>query len=160
MKTLYVATVVMALLAACGGGGDSSPAAVPPVSTVPPPPVGTPAPGPGEQLAVAPAAPASALKLTAKTFNQGGSAQDTVVNFGGAADLTLSGRLDGIWLNAALPGGSVVVSGELNTIVFMPGVDAKVTVTGSSNTFYLPLGSTIRIEGSGAASSTIRYYKP
>jgi hypothetical protein len=53
-----------------------------------------------------------------------------------------------------------VVSGELNTVVFMPGVDAKVTVTGAGNTFYIPSGPSIELEGSGLASSTVRYYKP
>jgi hypothetical protein len=97
--------------------------------------------------------------LTTSGFNQGGSAQNTVVSFTGAAALTLSGRLDGIWMSAAKTGGSVVVSGDLNTVVFMPGVDTTLTVTGAGNTFYLPVGSPVKIEGSGVASSTIRYYK-
>jgi hypothetical protein len=93
-------------------------------------------------------------------FTQGSSAQNSIVSFTGAANLTLSGRLDSIWVSAAKSGGSVTVSGDLNTVVFMAGVDATVTVTGSGNTFYLPLGSAMKLEGAGLASSTIRYFKP
>ncbi|MFC5551340.1 hypothetical protein [Massilia aerilata] len=159
MKTLSVAAILTVLLAACGGGGSTGQ----PVSTraPTPPPAGVISqPGSKDQVVEAPAPPVTALKMSVGgNFTQGGSAQNAIVSFTGAANLTLSGRLDGIWLSASRSGGSVVVSGDLNTVVFMPGVDTTVTVTGSANTFYLPLDSTIKLEGSGLASSTVRYYK-
>ena len=60
----------------------------------------------------------------------------------------------------AVTAGAVSVIGTQNTIVFRPGVDATVNVTGSANIFIMATGSTIKIEGSGAAASTIQYYKP
>jgi hypothetical protein len=107
---------------------------------------------------VAPPVSVSATKLSTSAFSQGNNAQDTVVSFTRAADLTLSGRLNRIWLSAAQAGGNVAVSGDLNTVVFMAGVDTKVSVTGTGNTFYLPLGTSIQIEGAGLESSTVRYY--
>lgn len=161
MKNLSVAAILTVVLAACGGssGGSTSQ----PVSTSAPipPPSGTVAQsGSKDQVAEAPAPPASAATIIlGASFTQGGSAQNTILGFTGAADLTLSGRLDGIWLGAAKAGGSITVSGDVNTVVLMPGVETTVTVTGSGNSFFLPLGSAIKLEGSGLVSSTIRYYK-
>jgi hypothetical protein len=164
MKNLSVAAILTVLLAACGGGGGSGGTASQPVSTSgppTPPPSGTvPPPVPKDQVAEAPSPPASAVKTSVGgSFTQAGSAQHMVISFTGAADLTLSGRLDNIWLSAAKPGGSVTLSGDLNTLVFMPGVDTTVTVTGAANTLYLPQGSPIKLEGAGLASTTVRYYK-
>lgn len=74
--------------------------------------------------------------------------------------MTLSGQLNQIWLSAPQAGGTVTVSGDLNTVVFMPGTDATLTVTGTGNTFYLPVGTPITPAGSGVASSTVKYYNP
>jgi hypothetical protein len=139
MKTLYIATAVMALLTACGAGDASSP---------------------NGQVLTAPTPPAWATNKTVDAFVQGENTQDTIVAFIGAADLTISGRLNKVWLSAAQGGGKVLVSGDLNTVVLMPGAGTKITVTGASNTFYLPLGSPNTMEGSGLAFSTIRYYNP
>jgi hypothetical protein len=161
MKTLPFAAFISVLLAACGGGGGASTSQPVSISVPTPPPTGTVSQlGSKDQVAEAPAPPVTAVKMSVGgNFTQGGSAQNAIVSFTGAADLTLSGRLDGIWLSAAKPGGSVVVSGDLNTVVFMPGVDTTVTVTGAGNTFYLPVGSPIKLEGAGLTTSTIRYYK-
>jgi hypothetical protein len=139
MKTLYIATAVMALLTACGGGEGSSP---------------------NGQVLAAPTPPAWATNKTVDAFIQAENTQDTIVNFMGAADLTISGRLNKVWLSAAQGGGKVLVSGDLNTLVLMPDGGSKITVTGASNTFYLPLGSPNTLEGSGLVFSTIRYYSP
>lgn len=81
-------------------------------------------------------------------------------SFTKATSLSVSGDLNKFWLTAAQPGGTVSISGNQNTIVFRPSsTPASVTVTGSANTFYLPEGSAIKIEGAGAAMSTIKYYK-
>jgi hypothetical protein len=45
-------------------------------------------------------------------------------------------------------------------LIFLPGSNATVNVTGTANTFYLVQGSPIKIEGPGAASSRVIYYKP
>jgi hypothetical protein len=139
MKTLYIATAVMALLTACGGGQGS---------------------GPNGQVLAAPTPPAWATNKTVDVFVQADNTQDTIVAFIGAADLTISGRLNKVWLSAAQAGGKVLVSGDLNTLVLMPGGGTRITVTGASNTFYLPLGSPNTVEGSGLAFSTIRYFTP
>ena len=161
MKNLSFAAILTVVLSACGGGGGGSTSQ--PVSTsgsTPPPTSTVSQPGSKDQVVEAPTPPTSASKITlGGSFTQGASAQNMVLSYTGAANLTLSGRLDGIWLSAAQPGGSVTVTGDLNTVVFMSGVDATVTITGSGNTFYLPLGSPIKLEGAGLASSTIRYYK-
>jgi hypothetical protein len=144
MKTLYIATAVTALLTtlltACGAGSGSSPG--------------------GSQSLAAPTPPAWATNLTGLAFVQAESTQDTIVTFIGAADYTLSGRLNWVWLSAARAGGTVLVSGDLNTLVLMPGGGTTVTVTGAGNTFYLPLGSPNKVEGPGLASSTVRYFNP
>jgi hypothetical protein len=139
MKTLYIAIAVVALLTACGAGDASSPRG---------------------QVLTAPTPPAWATNKTVDAFVQADNTQDTIVAFIGAADLTISGRLNKVWLSAAQAGGKVLVSGDLNTVVLMPGGGTKITVTGVSNTFYLPLGSPNTVEGSGLASSTIRYFNP
>jgi hypothetical protein len=162
MNKFLIATAVLILLAACGGGGssgtNSSPASV---GTSAPPPGNATAPTPQDQVVSAPVAPGSALNLTAKSYIEGSSGQTTVVKFTGAANLTLSGQLANIWVSAAETGGSVTISGKLNTVVFLPGTDTTVTVTDSAsgNTLYLPVGSQIKVTGAGAAATTLRYYK-
>lgn len=155
------AVVVATTLAGCGGGSGSSTgaAATPPVSTTPPGGTtgGTP---PTNNVVSAPAVPANAVSMTAGSFTDGVNAQVVRVSFVAAANLTVTGQLNQLWISAAQPGGTVTVGGDMNTLVFMPGVDATLTVTGKGNTFYLPVGSSITAVGSGAASSTINYYKP
>lgn len=86
---------------------------------------------------------------------------NAVVAFTKAVDLTVSGRLNNIWVASSVqPGGTATIGGDLNTIVFMPGVSAEVAVTGSGNIFYVPTGASVTITGSGVASSTIRNYAP
>lgn len=158
MKNVYIAIPIAALLAACGGGGSSAGNAATPSSSSTPPSASSTTPIPTTQTFVAPAAPASASKFTVGGLNEGSTSQNEKVSFTGAVNLTVSGKLNNIWLISAQPGGNATVSGDLNTIVFMPGVTAQVTVTGSGNTFYLPVGSSVTITGAGAATSTIRYY--
>ena len=57
-------------------------------------------------------------------------------------------------------GGGATVTGNQNTIVFLPGTDTNVNVSGSGNTFYVVQGSPIKFEGTGTATSTLTYYKP
>lgn len=149
MTKLYLTVPVAALLSGCGAGGGSAADGSLPVSS-------STAPG----LSIAPTPSASALTHNTSVFTQGGTGQESVVNFSGAANLTLTGSLDRIWLSAALAGGSVSVSGALNTLVFMRDVHTTIVVTGKANTFYFPLGSSLKLEGTGAASSTVRYFIP
>lgn len=162
MNKYLLATVVMVFVTACGGGSSSPSSNGSPVSTTVPPTgsVAAPAPSASQIVDTAPAAPASALQLTAKSFIEGGSGK-TVVKFTAAADLTLYGELASIWLSAAQTGGSVTISGKSNTVVFMPGTDTAVTLsdTAAGNTIYLPLNSPIKLTGAGLAANTVRYYK-
>lgn len=161
MNKFIIALASMALLTACGGGGGGSTIGGQPVSSIAPAlPVSTVPSAPSDQIVAAPVPPSGSVTIRGGGFNQGASGQDSVFNFIGAVNLTLSGQLDRIWVSATLAGGSVVVSGDQNTLVFMPGVDTIVTVTGTGNTFYLPVGSPINIEGSGVAFSTVRHYQP
>ncbi|MDB5749255.1 MAG: hypothetical protein JWP72_4103 [Massilia sp.] len=104
---------------------------------------------------------ATGLNLSVGSFTNGGSGGNYQTSFSTVTNLTVSGDLNKFWLTAAQPGGTVTISGNQNTVVFRPSsTPATVTVTGSANTFYLPEGSAIKLEGSGAAMSTIKYYKP
>jgi hypothetical protein len=107
-----------------------------------------------------PAVPASALKLSVGAASQGGNNQVWDMSFRAAIDMTVSGQLNKIWMAAATPGGNTIVTGNQNAIVFRPGTETAVNVSGSGNVFYLVEGSPIKIEGSGAAGSTVTYYKP
>jgi hypothetical protein len=163
MKKFAIATAVMTLLAACGGGGSSATGSgTAPTSNAAPTTPGTTTPAPSQTIVTAPVAPASALHLTANSYTEGSSGQTTVVKFNNAANLTLSGQLANLWIDAVQPGGGVTISGKLNTLVFAPGLDTTVTVTdtASGNTLYLPVGSAIKVAGAGAARTTVLYYKP
>jgi len=172
MNKLLPSLIVAALLTACGGGGDDSPAPAAAPSSV------APAPAPAPATTTPPPAPATSTTAETvpyssvpvasgnTTFNVGrlnttASSSDYVVNFNGATDLTLNGNLNRLWLSAAQAGGTATINGESNVIVFKGNaIPATVTVTGSANTFYLPEGSPIKLEGTGAAMSTVKYYKP
>jgi hypothetical protein len=159
MNKLLIALASMALLTACGGGGDSSTSTGAPVSASAPPPGTVPSPT-TNQLVTAPVPPGTVVDVSTRALALGVNGQNNVVHFTGAADLTLSGDLNSVWLYAAQKGGTVAVSGKMNTLVFMTDVAATITVTGTANTFYFPIGSTLKLEGSGAESSTIRYFQP
>ena len=156
MKKPLYCLLIAGLLSACGGGGGGSNGAPGPLAAVPPPPVAATPP------VVLEAPPAVAgFTLNTGRLSVGTSGGDYPVSFNGVTDLTVSGNLNRVWVSAAQAGGTANISGATNTIVFRPGaVPATVTVTGSANTFYLPEGSTIKLEGAGAAMSTIKYYKP
>jgi hypothetical protein len=169
MKNVSIAVGIAVMLAACGGGGDSTgsapvasssgtPAPTSTTTTTPPPASST--TSPTSQKFTPPTPPSSALKVTTGSLNEGNTSSVDVVTFRAAVDMTVSGKLNSIWVGANQPGGKATVSGDQNTIVFMPGVSAQVTVTGTSNTFYVPSDGTVTITGSGAASSTIRNYTP
>jgi hypothetical protein len=171
MKNVSIAVGIAVMLAACGGGGGDSTGSAPvatnsstpaPTSTTTTPPAAssTTTTTPTSQKFTAPTPPSSALKVTTGSLNEGNTSSVDVVTFRAAVDMTVSGKLNSIWVGANQPGGKATVSGDQNTIVFMPGVSAQVTVTGTSNTFYVPSDGTVTITGSGAASSTIRNYTP
>jgi hypothetical protein len=107
-----------------------------------------------------PAVPANAVKLSVGAVTQGGNNQAWDMSFRAAVDMTISGQLNKMWVSAVAPAGNTVVTGNQNTIVFRPGTETAVNVSGSGNVFYLVEGSPIKIEGSGAAGSTVTYYKP
>ena len=167
MSKIYFTIAMVSLLSACGGGGSDSPAAVTTatnttpaaVSPAPAPVATTPPPATSAVLTSMPAVAAGTTKFSVGSMNQGTSAQVMDMTFNAAVNMTVSGDLNKIWVDAKATGGTATVSGNQNTIVFRPGVATTVTVTGSANTFIMAEGSTIKIEGSGAAASTVQYYK-
>jgi hypothetical protein len=149
--------LVAALLTACGGGGGTSPEAAAAATAAPPPAA---APTQAVVLETPPPATSSTI-LNSRSFNQNSSGGNMSVNFTGMTDLNVGGDLNRLWIAAAQPGGTVTVGGASNTIVVGPSATPTVvTVTGSANTFYLPQGSAIKLSGTGAAMSTVKYYKP
>jgi hypothetical protein len=147
--------LVAGLLTACGGGGDASSGAA--AAAAPP---GAAAPAQAVVLETPPAATSSTI-ISGRSLNQNSSGGNMSVKFTGMTDLNVGGDLNRLWIAAAQPGGAVTVGGASNTIVFGPSATPTVvTVTGSANTFYLPEGSAIKLSGTGAAMSTVKYYKP
>jgi hypothetical protein len=171
MKQFLPLLLIAASLTACGGGGsDSSATNAAPAAAAPAPaaaaavaPAAAPAPTPtvsAPTLVEAPVA-SGAVNMTAGRFSNTGSAGNYSVTFSGATDLTINGDLNRMWLGAVQNGGSVTINGASNTIVFKPtSTPTTVAVTGSANTFYLPENSAITLTGTGAAMSTVKYYKP
>lgn len=168
MSKIYFTLALASLLSACGGGADTpatattaataTPATVTP-TVVTPAPVTTPV-STSTTLAAMPAVAANAFKTsTGGTLTLGTNAQIMDVSFSGAANASISGQLNKLWIDAKTAGGTVTVDGTQNTIVFRPGVDTTVNVTGNANTFIMAEGSKIKITGTGAASSTVQYYK-
>jgi hypothetical protein len=150
----FSATLAAAVLVtACGGGSGGTSAS----GTAAPSPVNpTTAP-----LAAMPAVPANAVKFSVgASASQGASDQVMDLSFKAAVGLTISGQFNKVWVAAAAPGGNTTVTGSQNTIVFRPGTETAVNVSGGGNVFYLAEGSPIKIEGTGAAVSTVTYYKP
>lgn len=160
MHKLFLSSLVaVAMLSACGGGGSDSQetptAATPAGETVPAPTPTTTTP----TLVEAPAAP-NGMTLNVKNFNQGTSGTSAVVNFTTTTNLKITGNLNSFWISAAEAGGTVSIDGESNTLVLRPtATPTTVSVIGSANTFYLPEGSPIALTGSGAAMSSVKYYK-
>lgn len=159
MNKLLPSLIVAALLTACGGGGGGGGSDSPPPAATTPPPAAAPAPAPAPVLSTRPASPG--IGFTAGSMSHGGSSSSIAIQFLRGTNLTVTGDLNTFWLNAAEAGGTVTIGGNQNTIVFQPtAIPASVVVTGSANTFFMPEGSPIKLEGSGAAMSTIKYYKP
>lgn len=161
MTKILPSLLIAALLTACGGGGDS-PATSPASAAATPAPAAAPAPAPASApaLVTAPAAPAG-TNFNVGKFMTTSSAGNYVLNFNATTDLTATGDLNNFWVSAAQAGGTVTINGASNTVVFKPSsIPTTVTVNGSANTFYLPEGSPITIVGTGAAMSSIKFYKP
>ena len=93
-------------------------------------------------------------------MSQGGDGAIWNVTSTGMVKLTITGNNNKMWVLAAQAGGTAVVNGNSNTLIFKPGTEATVSVTGTANTFYMVQGSPIKIEGPGAGASTVIYYKP
>lgn len=166
MSKIYFAIAIVSLLSACGGGGSDSPAVATNAATVTPAaasptpaPVATTPPATAAQLTSMPAVAAGATKFSSGSLTQGTSAQVMDMTFNAAVNMTVTGDLNKIWVDAKATGGTATVSGNQNTIVFRPSVTTTVNVTGSANTFIMAEGSAIKIEGAGAAASTVQYYK-
>lgn len=164
--------LVAVLLTACGGGDGAPPVAAPaPVASAPtpvPPLVGTapasaPLPAPvvtAPEVSAPPPAPPGTGYGTDR-LNVHGSGKAYPVHFSGVTELIVVGDLNTVWLTAVRAGGTATITGTSNTFVFGAGaVPASVIVTGAANIFYLPEGSPVKLEGTGAALSTINYYKP
>jgi hypothetical protein len=174
MKNVSIAVGIAVMLAACGGGGGDSTGSAPvatssaipaPTSTAVPtqpssaPPVASSVtPVPIDQPVLAPA-PYGGINISVTSeFIEFSQYQNKKLWFENALNLTVSGYRNYIWVEAAQPNGSATITGDSNTIIFRPSVNAKVTVTGAGNTFYVPIGASITITGSGLESSTIVNY--
>jgi hypothetical protein len=107
-----------------------------------------------------PAVPAGAVRLTANGLTQGTNSGIFNITFNSVVNMTVSGQQNQLWATAAAAGGTATVTGNQNTVVFLPGTDTTVNVSGNGNTFYVVQGSPIKFEGTSAATSTITYYKP
>lgn len=84
-----------------------------------------------------------------------------MINFVGPTNLTIVGYTNSYWISAAEAGGTISIDGNSNLIVLRASATpATVSVIGSGNTFYLPEGSPVVLSGSGAAMSSVKYYKP
>ena len=93
-------------------------------------------------------------------FTQIGDGASWNVSTKGILDLSITGDINTMWVTSPTEGGIATINGKGNTLIFLPGSHATVNVTGTANTFYLVQGSPIKIEGPGAASSRVLYYKP
>lgn len=160
-KKYWVALTISGMLSACGGGGSDSPAAAVPAAAAPVAPVvAVTPPVIAAELVDMPAVIASTTISSTGTVNQGGSGSVWNVTTTGMVKLNVTGNNNKTWMLATQAGGTAVVNGDNNTIIFRPGTDATVNVTGKANTFYMVQGSPIKIEGTGAGASTVIYYKP
>lgn len=159
MKRFSIILTAAVLLAACGGGsgGSAAPASA---STPPATQVATSASPTPAAVTIMPPVAANAVRIVTGGIQQGGNTAVWNISFTAAVNLTVSGELNQLWVSATAPGGSATVSGNQNTIVFLPGTVTTVNVTGSANVFYLVEGSPITIEGTGAGQSAVKYYKP
>lgn len=163
MHKLFLSSLVaVAMLSACGGDGSDSqeaPLAATPAQETTPAPAPTPTTT-TPTLVEAPAAP-NGMTLSLKSYTHGSSGTSAVVNFTTTTNLKITGNLNSFWISAAEAGGTVSIDGESNTLVLRPtATPTTVSVVGSANTVYLPEGSPISLTGSGAAMSSVKYYKP
>lgn len=167
MTKLPCFLLISVLLAACGGGSDSpSGAARTPSANASDPDRALAQPGadrptPPRPVTLSTPPTATGVKITARTVNQGGSAANWQTAFSGAVNLNVTGGLNNFWVSAAASGGAITVAGDQNTFVLAPSAQpATISVSGTANTFYVPEGTELNLEGSGAALTTVKYYKP
>lgn len=101
------------------------------------------------------------MTVNAGRVNYQMSGSSSILNFNAATDLTVAGNLNTFWVSASKDGGFASIQGDSNTIIFRPSATPlNITVMGSANTIYLPAGSTIPVNGIGAAMTSVKYYKP
>lgn len=164
MNKLIISLLSVSILAACGGGGGgtSTPAPAGPSAQGSAPAQNQPAPAPAAPATASETPPAPAgVNYRVRTMSTSTQAGQGTVVFSETTQFTLTGDLNRFWLTATQPGGFIKIFGNSNTIVLNPGTTPDpVTVEGAANVFYLPAGSPVKLTGSGAAQSTIKYYQP
>ncbi|MDB5961035.1 MAG: hypothetical protein JWP59_2329 [Massilia sp.] len=147
MKKILIPALLAALLSACGGGGSAGGA--------------TPsAAAPAAQTPIAPAvvtAPPETPSYTLSTPSANLSTDNTsaLIKYAGTTNMALQGKGNKIWISDAQAMGTVTVTGSDNVIVFKPASTVASLTVSAGNTVYLPAGSPIKVEGSGA---TVNYY--
>lgn len=149
MTKLIISGLLAGLLAACGGGGGGSSAT--PVTSPTSPPITAPVDSPVS----APPLTAQAVTLASSSNNVTTDSMNMLIKSSGSTNLTLSGKNNNVWINEGQAVGTVSITGTSNTIVFMAGATVTSLTVGAGNTVYLPLGSAIKVEGTGA---TVKYY--
>jgi hypothetical protein len=148
MKKILIPALLACLLSACGGGGSSAGGATPSSAV------------PTAQTPIAPAvitAPPDTANYTLSTPSANLSTDNTsaLIKYNGTANMALQGKNDKIWISDAQAMGTVTVTGSDNVIVFKPASTVASLTVSAGNTVYLPVGSPIKVEGSGA---TVNYY--
>lgn len=149
MKTMCSAVVLGLALTGCGGGGD-----VPAPSTLPVPVTPGPMPQPGPVSA--PPLDPRASTLSSPSINLAVSNSLLVVLYAGTSNLDLSGSNDMAWISEGQAMHRIAIHGTANTLVMLPGATVVTLSADAGNTVYLPQGSPIVVDGTGA---TVKYYR-
>lgn len=164
MSKLTICLAMAASLAACGGGsGDAAIHAAPSVEPVSSgtstPPVS--APLVTQAPVLAPVMDSNLFVINANaTMTVTGNDREFAVKTHITSNLILKGNNNKGWLTDNQTFGVVTLDGSGNTIIFRPGTTAsELVVNGANGTIYLPVSSPIRVTGTAAEITTVRYYQ-
>lgn len=151
-------TLALALaLTGCGGGDQTAPQSPTASSPAPVPPTAVSTP-PAPTVVSAPPTPNGATQFTSPGFNQQASDMMATIRFTGAASLSVIGDKNQFWVSSANDGGAITINGTANMIVIQDQHSTTVNISGTGNVLYLPAGSQVLVQGSGAAATKVAYY--